>query len=106
MLDAAVKALSQMFSPPFRTVLLKSIGLALLLIVLIGVGLYRVLVWLAAMGEGWAQNALDVTVTWPFAILAWIVSIIVALGILVGSVFLMPAVTALVATHRCRSPVR
>ena len=27
MLDAAVKALTQMFSPPFRTVLLKSAGL-------------------------------------------------------------------------------
>jgi uncharacterized protein involved in cysteine biosynthesis len=98
MLDAAVKALSQMFSPPFRTVLLKSIGLALLLIVLIGVGLYRLLIWLAAIGEGWAQNALDVTASWPFSILAWIISITAGLGIVVGSVFLMPAVTALVAS--------
>jgi CysZ protein len=32
MLDAAVKALSQMLSPPFRTVLLKSVGLAILLL--------------------------------------------------------------------------
>ena len=38
MFEAAVKALSQMFSPPFRRVLLKSIGLALLMIVLIGIG--------------------------------------------------------------------
>ena len=38
MLDAAVRALSQMFSPPFRAVLLKSVGLALVLIVLIGFG--------------------------------------------------------------------
>jgi len=36
MLDAAIKALTQMFSPPFRSVLWKSIGLALLLIVLLG----------------------------------------------------------------------
>jgi len=35
MLDAAIKALTQMFSPPFRSVLWKSIGLALLLIVLL-----------------------------------------------------------------------
>jgi len=28
MLDAAVKALLQMFSPPFRAVLLKSVGVA------------------------------------------------------------------------------
>src|ERR1700712_1024304 len=50
MLDAAIKALSQMFSPPFRTVLLKAIGLALLLIVVLGFGLYRALIWLAAFG--------------------------------------------------------
>ena len=47
MFDAAVKALAQMFSPPFRRVLLKSIGLALVLIVLIGIGLHRVFSWLA-----------------------------------------------------------
>jgi len=29
MLDAVVKALGQMFSPPFRRVLLKSVGLAI-----------------------------------------------------------------------------
>jgi uncharacterized protein involved in cysteine biosynthesis len=98
MLDAAVKALSQMFSPPFRTVLLKSIGLALLLIVLIGVGLYRALIWLAALGETWAQDALGTTTSMPFSILAWIISIIAGLGVIVGSVFLMPAVTALVAS--------
>jgi len=97
MLDAAVKALSQMFSPPFRTVLLKSIGLALLLIVLIGFGLYRTLIWAAALGEAWAQNSLGVTST-PLAVLAWIISVTVGLGVIVGSVFLMPAVTALVAS--------
>ena len=42
MFDAAIKALTQMFSPPFRRVLLKSIGLALLMIVLVGIGLNRV----------------------------------------------------------------
>jgi CysZ protein len=97
MLDAAVKALSQMFSPPFRTVLLKSIGLALLLIVLIGFGLYRALIWATALGETWAQTTLGVTST-VLTILAWIISVITALGVIVGSVFLMPAVTALVAS--------
>src|SRR5215216_1838235 len=98
MLNAALKALSQMFSPPFRTVLLKSIGLALLLIVLLGFGLYRLLIWLAAIGEGWAQNAFNLTTSWPLSILAWMISVLAGLGILVGSVFLMPAVTALVAS--------
>ena len=45
MLDAALKALSQMLSPSFRAVLLKSVGLALVLIVLIGVGLHRLFAW-------------------------------------------------------------
>ena len=43
MYDAAINALSQLFSQPLRRVLLKSVGLALLLIVIIGIGLQRVL---------------------------------------------------------------
>ena len=41
MFDAAIKALQQMFSPPFRSVLIKSSLLALVLIVLMAVGLHR-----------------------------------------------------------------
>ena len=47
-----------MFSPPFRTVLVKSIGLALLLIVIVGIGLHRVLVWLAAWAKAGPDGAL------------------------------------------------
>ena len=47
MLDDAVKALTQMFSPPFRHVLLKSLGLGLILLVLIDVALDRMFSWLA-----------------------------------------------------------
>ncbi|MGZ3290915.1 MAG: sulfate transporter family protein, partial [Xanthobacteraceae bacterium] len=50
MLDAAVKALTQMLSPPFRAVLLKSVGVALILIVIIGIAVQRLLVWLASYG--------------------------------------------------------
>ena len=42
MFDAAFKALAQMFTPPFRRVLLKSIGLGILMIVLVCIGLNRV----------------------------------------------------------------
>jgi CysZ protein len=56
MLDAAIKALSQMFSPPFRMVLAKSMGLALLLIVLFGFGLHRALLWLTGAGEGYVEG--------------------------------------------------
>ena len=98
MLDAAVRALSQMMTPPFRAVLLKSVGLALVLIVLIGVGLHRVLIWLAGAGESWAESLLGATSHMPLTVLAWILSIAAGLGIIVGSIFLMPAVTALVAS--------
>jgi uncharacterized protein involved in cysteine biosynthesis len=98
MLDAAAQALTQMFSPPFRSVLLRSIGLALILIVIVGIGLQHLLVWLAGAGEGYAENALGPLAHTPLAVLAFILSFATSLGIIVGSVFLMPAVTALVAS--------
>jgi CysZ protein len=98
MLDAAAQALSQMFSPPFRAVLLKSIGLALILIIIIGIALHDLLAWLAGAGEGFAENALGPNAHAPLAVLAFILTIAASLGIVVGSIFLMPAVTALVAS--------
>src|SRR5215471_3481611 len=98
MIDAAAKALAQMFSPPFRWVLLKSAGLALVLIVLIAIGLHRLLVWLATAGADWAETVFGISAHAPLSILIWIVSIAAGLGIIVGSVMLMPAVTALVGS--------
>ncbi len=98
MLDAAIKALSQMFSPPFRMVLLKSVGLALILVVLIGVALQRLFVWLATFGEGWAEGLVGPGAHTPLTILGWIFSIAAALGIVAGAIFLMPAVSALVGS--------
>jgi len=98
MLEAAAQALSEMFSPPFRAVLLKSIGLALILIVIIGIGLHDLLTWLAGAGASIAENALGPNAHAPLAVLAFVLSIAASLGIIVGSVFLMPAVTALVAS--------
>jgi len=98
MLDAAAQALSQMFSPPFRAVLLKSIGLALILIIIIGIGLHDLLAWLAGAGEGFAENALGPNAHAPLTVLAFVLTIAASLGIVVGSIFLMPAVTALVAS--------
>ena len=59
MLDAAFKALAQMFTRPFRAVLWKSIGLAAVLIIIVGIGLNRVLVWLAGVAQGWAEQTLE-----------------------------------------------
>ena len=98
MLDAAGRALAQMVTPPFRAVLLKSIGLALLAIVLVGIGLHQLFLWLASTGEVWADGMLGPSAQTPIWILAKILAVAAALGIVVGSVFLMPAVTALVAS--------
>lgn len=98
MFDAAIKALSQMVSPPLRSILWKAIGLALLLIALTAVGLQRALSWLAGSGEQWAHTTLGPSYDTPVHILAWIVSIAAGLGIVVGAIFLMPAITSLVAS--------
>jgi len=98
MLEAAIKALTQMLSPPFRAVLGKAIGLALVLIVAIGIAVQRLLVWLATAGESWAESWLGAAAHTPLEILSWILAIAAGLGILVGSIFLMPAVTALVGS--------
>jgi CysZ protein len=98
MLDAAFKALSQILSPPMRSILWKSVGLALVLIVVIAVLLQRLLSWFAGSGEVWAESMLGPGFHTPLNILAWFVSIAAGLGILAGAVFLMPAITSLVAS--------
>lgn len=98
MLDAALKALSQILSPPMRSILWKSAGLALVLIVATAVALQRLLSWLAGSGELWAETMVGSDYHTLINILAWIVSIAAGLGIVVGAVFLMPAITSLVAS--------
>src|SRR5262244_638212 len=98
MIDAAVKALVQMFSPPFRWVLLKSAGLALGLLVLFAIALDWLLVWLATAGANWAQSMFGISAPAPVSIFIWILSVAAGIGIIIGSVFLMPAVTALVGS--------
>ena len=96
MFEAAAKALAQMFSPPFRRVLWKSIGLALVLIVVIGIAFNRVFSWLADSGAAWAEASTGGHTAWQ--ILAWVLSIAATLGVITGAVFLMPAVTAFVGS--------
>jgi CysZ protein len=98
MLDAAVKALSQILSPPMRSILWRSIGLALVLIVVVAIGLQRLLSWLATSGEVWAEALLGPSFQTTLNVLAWIVSIAASLGIVFGAVMLMPAITSLVAS--------
>lgn len=98
MIDSAVKALTQMLSPPMRSILWRSIGLALVLITVLAIGLQRLLSWLATSGEGWAEAALGPTAHTPLYVLSWIVSVAAGLGIVFGAILLMPAITSLVAS--------
>ena len=96
MLDAVLKALEQVPSRPFRAVLVKAAGLALMLLIVIGILLDRVL----ASGIGRAERWLD-SFGWahlPVEILASLLSLAAGIGIVAGAVLLMPAVTALVAS--------
>jgi CysZ protein len=79
-------------------VLWKSIALALGLIVVIGVALDRFIVWLLGAGSASVETAFGPNAHWPVSALAWLLSVAAGLGIVVGSVFLMPAVTAFVAS--------
>ena len=98
MIDAAVKALSQMLSPPMRSILWRSIGIELVLITVLAVGLQRLLSWFATSGEGWAEAMLGPGWHTSLNTLAWVVSIAAGLGVVLGGIFLMPAISSLVAS--------
>jgi len=97
MVDATIKALSQMVSPPFRSVLLKAVGLAIAVLVVIGIALQRVLVWLLDTGGAWLETTVGPQAHGPVNVLEWMLAIVAGLGVIMGAVFLMPAVTSLVA---------
>jgi CysZ protein len=81
MLAAAIQAFRELFTPPFRAVLFKCVGLTIGLLVL-----------LIVLIEG----VFNYTVAWP----DWIetgVSWVAGLGLVIGSIFLIPPVTSLMA---------
>src|ERR687886_1595121 len=82
MLDAALKALAQLWTPPFRAVLVKSIGLTLLLLAAAWYGLETLGTRYVHLPYGWMDTAL---------------AIVLGLGLVIGMVFLVPPVSALVA---------
>ena len=98
MIDAAGKAFADLFTQRLRRVLLKSIGLALLLILLIGVGLHHLLAALAENGATWAEQTTGFAPHAAWSTLAFILSVMAGLGIVTGALFLMPAVTAFVGS--------
>jgi CysZ protein len=80
MLAAAIQAFRELFTPPFRAVLFKCVGLTIGLLVLLIVlieGLFNYTAW-----PDWIET---------------IVSWIGGLGLVIGSIFLIPPVTSLMA---------
>jgi CysZ protein len=98
MFDAAFKALTQMFTPPFRAVLLKSIGLAILLLILFGIGLNKLFGWLAGVGQGYLDGVIGPGMQPALHALIWVLAIAAGFGAVAGALFIMPAVTAFVAS--------
>jgi len=98
MFDAAFKALGQMFTPPFRTVLWKSIGLAILLLILLAFGLHRLFAWLAGEGAHYLEGITGPGMQTPLHALLWALAITAGFGLVLGAIFIMPAVTAFVAS--------
>jgi CysZ protein len=82
MLSDAIDAFEQIFTPPFRAVLWKSLALTLVLLAFIGVGVDRFVITY-------------VTAPWPW--LDTFVALVTGLGLFVGLAFLVPPVTSLTA---------
>jgi CysZ protein len=82
-IDAALAAFREMFTPPFRHVLLKTLGLTLLVLAVAFVGLQHLLaIWLVLLPYAWLTAAL---------------SIVAGLGLIIGLAFAIPPVSFLVA---------
>jgi CysZ protein len=82
MIDAAMQAFGETFSPPLRRILLKSIGLAFLLLVVLGMIVQAAITHL-------------VTLPYPFDMA---LAIFAAFGIFAGAIYLMPPIISLVAS--------
>src|SRR2546430_12858264 len=87
----AAKDLAQMFTTPFRTVLLKSIGLAILLLILLGIGLHRLFAWLAGEGAGYLEGVTGPGMQTPLHALLWVLAVAARVGLAAGGVFSLAA---------------
>jgi CysZ protein len=82
MISAAIAAFTRIFTPPFRTVLWKTLGLTLALLALAWLALDRLIVAYAVGATGW---------------LATLLSVLTGFGLFVVLAFLVAPVSALVA---------
>ncbi|RWA77699.1 sulfate transporter family protein [Mesorhizobium sp.] len=89
-LDAARAAAGQLFSPEFRSVFLKTLGLTLLALVALWFGIESLLEWLA---WPWLQTFVPGLPSWA----GWLSAIIAGVVLAVGMALLIAPVTAIVA---------
>lgn len=82
MIDDALAAFAQIFTPPFRAVLAKSLAVTIALLILVWFGLDR-----------FVASFIHVEAPWLATTLSWAVG----LGLLVGLAFLVAPVASLVA---------
>ena len=82
MIDAALRAVAQIFAPEFRAVLWRSLGITLALLIL---------VWFSLEG------LLQLFVTVPYPWLDTLIAILAGLGLFIGLIFLLGPITSLVA---------
>jgi CysZ protein len=82
MIQDALDAFAQIFTPPFRAVLFKSLGLTIAILIIAWFGLDRLLVSFVGFGPPW---------------LSTILAILAGLGLVVGLAFLVAPITSLTA---------
>jgi CysZ protein len=82
MIEDSIASFAQIFTPPFRATLFKSLGLTIVLLILIWFGLDRLAASFVHVGPSW---------------LATLLSVLIGLGLIVGLAFLIAPVTSLVA---------
>ncbi|UCI31403.1 sulfate transporter family protein [Mesorhizobium sp. B4-1-4] len=88
--DAARTAALELFSPPFRAVFIKTLGLTLLALVALWFGLTSLVEWLALP---WLHTLLPGVPSWA----GWLGGIIAAIALAFGMALLVAPVTAAVA---------
>lgn len=88
LIQAAMRALAQITSPPFRAIVWKSLGLTLALLALVWLALTRFLNW-------WLSQGAVVT---DHPMIATIAAFMAGAGLLIGLAFLIPPVSILVAS--------
>src|SRR5208282_2316140 len=96
MLEDALAAANQIFTPPFRAVLWKTLALTLALLGLVWIALHKLLVAGIALPHAWAVSWAN---SWVFSWAAAALSLIGGLGLVAGLAFLVTPVSFIVAGY-------